>query len=128
MLHDSHLIPEIGYENTKQGQRRHFKDWLSISGKVLAHIFHPMEHQFDFLGFNRIPYPAYLSDISPCNFWFFGFANARFKRRQTMNGQELLGAIMLEVDETKLCAMYKEWIQRSKDVIGTSGEFLPRES
>jgi phage/plasmid-associated DNA primase len=45
-----------------------------------------------------------------------------------MNGQELLDAILPEVIETKLYAMYEEWIQQSKDVIRTSREFFPRGS
>jgi hypothetical protein len=82
--------------------------------------------QFQDFQVTRLPYPPYFPDISPCDFWFFGWS------KEQMWGHELHGAdevrsfllnLWQHLDQNSIISVYREWIERFQQVIRTNGEY-----
>jgi histone-lysine N-methyltransferase SETMAR len=81
------------------------------------------------LDLNRILHPPYSPDISPCDFWLFGFLKGWLKGRQSTSDQELpdiISAVLSDIIETEFFVVYEEYIERLKEVIRTHGEYFTK--
>jgi hypothetical protein len=62
----------------------------------------------------RAPHPAYSPDISPCDFWLFGFLKEKLKEQELSTSDEIIEAIMTicnDVTSKDLQSVFSEWIQ-----------------
>jgi histone-lysine N-methyltransferase SETMAR len=85
--------------------------------------------QFHDFQVTRLPHPPYSPDISPCDFWFFGWS------REQMRGYEFRVAdevrsfrfnLWENVDHDSIILVYREWIERLQQVIRTNGEYYSK--
>jgi histone-lysine N-methyltransferase SETMAR len=81
--------------------------------------------QFHDFQVTRLPHPPESPDISPYNFWFFGWS------KDQMRGHEFRGADQVKtflldlwqnVDQISIISVNREWIQRLQQVIRTNRE------
>jgi hypothetical protein len=71
--------------------------------------------KFDCRRFGRAEHISYSSDLSPCNFWLFGFLKEKLKERQLRGVQSLHQAIPDLWDELTfedVQAVFLEWMNR----------------
>jgi hypothetical protein len=69
--------------------------------------------------------PAYSPDISPCDFWLFGFLKKKLKEQELSTSDEILEAITTiwnDVTFEELQSGFSIWIQRVTWVIEHGGE------
>lgn len=78
-------------------------------------------------GIKRMEHPPYSPDISPCDFWLFGFIKEKLKGCHFTSQDELknaIGEILQEISEEEFSSVYEEWIQRLNLVIERGGEYI----
>jgi hypothetical protein len=82
-------------------------------------VFHPKKMV-------RVPHPVYSSDLSPCDFRFFGYAKERMKN-QGITGDDDLENKSTEVggsvSEDVLQSVFQEWMERLEWVREHEGEY-----
>jgi hypothetical protein len=68
----------------------------------------------------RLPHPPYFPDISPCDFWVFGWSNNQMRGKR-FHGSDEVRTFLLELwgqsDENLIISVYHDWIQRRRQVI-----------
>jgi hypothetical protein len=75
----------------------------------------------------RAENPPYSPDLSPCNFWLFGFLKEKLNDRQFRGVQFLHQAITDLWDELtfeSVQAVFLEWMNRLSCVIENKGEYF----
>ena len=76
--------------------------------------------------FNLIKHPPYSPDISPYDFWLFGFIKEKLKGNTFGTREELMDKIkeiLSEIKKEVILKVYEEWKMRLKEVIRTDGEY-----
>jgi histone-lysine N-methyltransferase SETMAR len=77
----------------------------------------------------RAEHPPYSPDLSPCDFWLFGFLKEKLKDRQLHGVQSLHQAITELWDAPtfeELQAVFLEWMNRLSWVIRHNGEYFTK--
>jgi hypothetical protein len=77
----------------------------------------------------RLPHPAYSPDISPCDFWFFGWTKNEMQGKQFQGPDEVrifLSDLWRDLDQNTLISVYHEWIARLEQVILMNGEYYSK--
>jgi hypothetical protein len=72
----------------------------------------------------RAPHPVYSPDISPCDFWMFGFLKEKLQEEELSTSDEIIEVIATiwnYVTFEELQSVFSEWIQRSTRVIEHGG-------
>jgi hypothetical protein len=75
----------------------------------------------------RTKHPPYSPDLSPCDFWLFGFLKEKLKDRQLRGVQSLRQAITDLWDEPTfedIQAVFLEWMNRLSRIIENKGEYF----
>jgi histone-lysine N-methyltransferase SETMAR len=74
----------------------------------------------------RLPHPPYSPDISPCDFWFFGWSKEQM-RGHSFTGPDQVRKFLLDLwqnlDKNTIISVYNQWIERLQQVIGMNGEY-----
>jgi hypothetical protein len=82
----TNLILEDINETCNHGHgQRVTKDMLIHMDNWKVHNYQESSCKIQCMRLTRLPHPAYSPDLSPCDFWFFGYAKNSFrvyKRRQ----------------------------------------------
>ena len=79
------------------------------------------------LGMNRLPHPAYSPDISPSDFWLFGYLKEKLEGTSHTNENELkqtIVSILQKIPKSDIIKVYENWIERLHAVINSNGEYL----
>jgi hypothetical protein len=75
----------------------------------------------------RVRHPVYSTDLSPCDFWFFGYAKERMKN-QIITSEDDLENKLIKVWETVcgplLESVFDEWMSRLIWVIEQGGNIM----
>jgi histone-lysine N-methyltransferase SETMAR len=82
--------------------------------------------QFQDFQVTRLPHPPYSPDISPCDFWFFGWSKGEMRGHKFQGAEEVkifLLDLWQNLDENTIISVYHEWIERLQQVIHTNGEY-----
>jgi hypothetical protein len=77
----------------------------------------------------RLPHPAYSRDISPCDFWFFGWTKNELQGKQFQGPDEVrifLSDLWRDLEQNTLISVYHEWIARLEQVILMNGEYYSK--
>jgi histone-lysine N-methyltransferase SETMAR len=111
------------------------KGGISIWTIVKLTILEGQRHSFKIFGSPdcHIVHTPYSPDISPCDFWFFGWSKEqRAKSKEQMRGHEFHGTdevrsfllnLWENLDQNSIISVYREWIERFQQVIRTNGEY-----
>lgn len=78
------------------------------------------------LHIERLPHPPYSPDISPNDFFLYGYLKNKLKGNRFSSQKELIDAvveIIQNIDESTWIQVYNEWIERIKKVIDCNGEY-----
>jgi histone-lysine N-methyltransferase SETMAR len=81
--------------------------------------------QFQDFQVTRLPHPPYSPDISPCDFWFFGWSKERIQGHEFHGSDEIRSFLLILseiLDQNPIISVYREWIERLQQVIRTNGE------
>jgi hypothetical protein len=73
---------------------------------------------------NEPYHPAYSPDISPCDFWPFGFLKEKLKEQEPSTSDDIIEAITTiwnDVTFEELQSVFSKWIQRVIWVIEQGG-------
>jgi hypothetical protein len=85
-----------------------------------SHNLRQKTFEIETLGLSRISHPPYIPDISPCDFWLFGFLNENAKRIEDGSSNEVLNALwalLPEIQRSDLIPTYEDGIETLKEVI-----------
>jgi hypothetical protein len=72
----------------------------------------------------RAPHPAYSPDISPCDFWLFGFLKESLKEQELSTSDEIIEVIAIiwnGIAFEELQSVFFNWIQQVTWAIGHGG-------
>lgn len=78
-------------------------------------------------GIFRAPQPAYSPDISPSDYFLFGYIKGKLKGKIFKTRDELFEAIyeiLNSISKEKLIEVFESWIKRCKDIINRKGNYL----
>ena len=78
------------------------------------------------MGWEKLEHPPYSPDISPCDFFLFGYLKNELKKCQTETVYDLLNSIKEicgNITQTTLENVYESWIKRLNAVIECGGEY-----
>jgi hypothetical protein len=112
--------------NHGHGQRR-TKDMFIHMDNCRVHNCQESSCKIQRMKMTRLPHPAYSPDLSPCDFWFFGFAKTSFRDLQFDSPEAIIEHLSdlfdgLTFDE--LQSVFHEWIQRLRWVIDHEGDYF----
>jgi hypothetical protein len=85
--------------------------------------------EFDRRRLGRAQHPPYAPELSPCDFWPFGFLKEKLKDRQLRGVQSLHQAITNLWDQLTFedaQAVFLEWMNRLSRVVENKGEYFIR--
>jgi hypothetical protein len=85
--------------------------------------------EFDRRRFGRTEHPPYLPDLSPYDFWFFGFLKEKLRDHQFRAAQSLHQAIADLWDDLTfkdIQAVFLEWMNRLSWVIENKRDYFIR--
>jgi hypothetical protein len=78
----------------------------------------------------RAPHPAYSPEISPCDFWGFGFLKEKLKEPELSTSDEIIEAITTIWNDAtfeELQSVFSEWIQRATCVTGNGRNIIMKD-
>jgi histone-lysine N-methyltransferase SETMAR len=73
-----------------------------------------------------LTHPPYSADISPCDFWFFGWSKDMMKGHQFQSADDVrafLVDLWSNLHPSRLISAYEGWIARLEEVSATNGEY-----
>jgi hypothetical protein len=73
----------------------------------------------------RLPLAPYSPDMSPCDFWFFGWSRDTMKGHQFRSADHVrafLVDLWSNLDQSTLISVYEGWMARLEEVIATNVE------
>ena len=123
------LIP-ISSEKTKiwsDSIRR--KIWLHLDNSPIHNSKVSMEKTFE-LGFKRAPHPAFSPDISPTDFFLWGYVKDKLKGSRFNDADELLEAItekIMEILKELRLNVFNHWIERCEYIISHKGSYYHKD-
>lgn len=101
---------------------------------VILHIDNARPHnsliskaKIEEFGLKRMKHPPYSPDLSPCDFWLFGYLKEKLKGNHFTCQEDLKNKIIQilnEIPKNQFNSVYEEWIKRLKQVIKTGGEYI----
>lgn len=74
-----------------------------------------------------IDHPPYSPDISPCDFWLFGYLKEKLKGNHFIKREDFIEKIeelLNKITKKELLSVYEEWIQRLIKVIKNKGDYV----
>jgi hypothetical protein len=72
----------------------------------------------------RLVHPPYSPDISPCDFWFFGWSKDMMKGHQFQSPGDIRAFLIdlsSHLDESTLISVYERWIAGLEEAISDTG-------
>jgi histone-lysine N-methyltransferase SETMAR len=120
------IAPELSRENTNSKRRVGNKPLLVHMDNSMCHNARKIEEYFTRKSVTRVPHPAYSPDLSPSDFWFFGYAKEQMKDQVVEDEDDLedkLTEVWEHVTEDVLQSVFYEWIARLEWVIAHGGEY-----
>ena len=78
------------------------------------------------LHIERLPHPPYSPDISPNDFFLYGYIKNKLRGNRFASRKELIDAvieIIENIDESTWISVFDEWIERIEKVIECNGEY-----
>lgn len=78
------------------------------------------------LGWKRLEHPPYSPDISPCDFFLFGYVKSELKSIKVSSLHDLLKAveeIITKIDKKVWESVYESWLKRLAAVIECKGDY-----
>lgn len=123
------LIP-ISSEKTKiwsDSIRR--KIWLHLDNSPIHNSKVSMEKTFE-LGFKRAPHPAFSPDISPTDFFLWGYVKDKLKGSRFNDADELFEAItekIMEIPKELRLNVFNHWIERCEYIISHKGSYYHKD-
>ena len=85
------------------------------------------QEKIEELGFSRLPQPRYSPDLSPNDFFLYGYIKEKLENKFHSTPAELMKSIIgicQEIDKITWKNVYESWINRLDAVIGADGEYL----
>ena len=75
----------------------------------------------------RLPHPAYSPDISPNDFFLYGYVKERLKGFHFTSREDLVSKvneIIENIDKSIWSSVFDDWIQRLRIVIDNNGDYM----
>jgi histone-lysine N-methyltransferase SETMAR len=120
------IAPHLSSENSNARRRVDKKELLVHMDNSMCHNGRKIREYFARKNMTRLPHPAYSPDLSPCDFWFFGYAKERMKDRVVTDEDDLedkLTEVWEGVTQDVLRSVFHEWMGRLEWVMGHGGEY-----
>jgi hypothetical protein len=77
----------------------------------------------------RLAHPPYSPDMSPCDFWFFGWSKDMMKGHRFQSGDDVRAFrvdLSFNLDQSALISGDEGCIARLEEVIATNGEYYSK--
>lgn len=122
----NNIIEEIKENTDGDDTQMDFKKIMVHMDNCRVHTGKKVTQKLSNLKVKTIPHPAYSPDISPCDFWLFGFL------KKSLEDKEILDEIQLKIEILnawehvtfeQLQNVFYEWMKRLKWVIDNKGEY-----
>ena len=107
---------------------------VSKTSKVRIHMDNAKPHnakrtleKLDELHFERLPQPPYSPDVSPNDFFLYGYIKEKLKGSHFTSREDLISAIVdiiQKIDKSVWISVYKEWMRRLQLVIDNNGDYV----
>ena len=85
------------------------------------------KEKIESLGIFRAPQPAYSPDISPSDYFLFGYIKEKLKGQVFQSRDALfesINEILSTISKDMLIEVFQAWIKRCKDIIKKKGSYL----
>jgi hypothetical protein len=79
-------------------------------------------------GLRLAPHPPYSPNLTPSNFFLFGYVKERLKGMVFLLDEELLGAIgevVTGIESETLTAVFEHWMERLRWMSKNNGDYYP---
>jgi histone-lysine N-methyltransferase SETMAR len=120
------VLPELVQEKRRFARRNPRTDFMVHMDNSAYHNGHKITNGFDRRHIILAPHPPYPPDLSPCDFWLFGFLKESIKGVEFSTDDQLLEAITRiwnDVTFEDIQSDFQEWIDRLSWVIGNNDEY-----
>jgi histone-lysine N-methyltransferase SETMAR len=87
---------------------------------------HLTPEQYNDYGITRLPHPPYSPDLSPCDFWVFGYLNHCLAGRVCDDDvalKESVSEILMSIEPDVFIRVFKEWKDRLRQCIDQGGGY-----
>lgn len=118
----------------KLNQNARSRPEIGTRKKIFIHMDNAKPHQAKIvkekmksLNMEELPHPAYSPDLSPNDFWFYGFIKEKLKGRIHNSPEELLRSIyeiVKKIDKRTWMDVMDSWKLRLEVVIRSQGSYL----
>ena len=120
------IIEEI-IKNTNEDEDQLDLDQMMIHmDNCKVHKGNLVQQKLNNLKLKSIPHPPYSPDISPCDFWLFGYLKKYLEDKEIKSEHQLKTQILTaweHVTFEELHSVFLEWIKRLKWIIENNGEY-----
>ena len=107
---------------------------VSKTSKVRIHMDNAKPHnakrtveKLEELHFERLPQPPYSPDISPNDFFLYGYIKEKLKGSHFTSREDLISSIVeiiQKIDKSVWSSIYEEWIRRLQMGIDNNGDYV----
>lgn len=125
----TNILPQLSQEKSRRARRKPKQKLLIHMDNSRCHNNQKVTNYLESNHMERIPHPPYSPDISPCDFWLFGYLKECLKEKLYDTEEELVNEIYIawnSVTFETLQNVYKEWIIRLDYVIKNGGSYYSK--
>lgn len=120
------ILPKLD-ENIRKDLKLRKNQFINIHfDNAPSHNSIATKSKMNELRMNRLPHPAYSPDVSPNDFFLYGFVKNQLKGMMHSTVEELkssLSKIIEKIDESTWKSVMKEWKERLNRVIDADGSY-----
>jgi hypothetical protein len=120
------ILSKVSNNGRKGSKQKTFKKMMLHMDDCRVHNSKKTEHKLKEMKLRRAPHPAYSPDISPMDFWFFGFSKGKLAGQSFEHELDLenaIRAIAEGVTKSELFEVFLSWIKCLNHVIESGGEY-----
>lgn len=120
------VIKQLSNSLYPQGKKPQETSYVLHIDNARPHNSHKTTEFLVKCGFKRAPHPPYSPDISPSDFYLFGYLKNKLEGEEFEDPNELLSKIieiLNSISKETLMAVFEEWIKRCEWVIKHKGDY-----
>jgi histone-lysine N-methyltransferase SETMAR len=124
-----YILPGLYREKTRISRKTGFPAFSVHMDNSMCHNGRKVSDIFARRSIERAPHPPHSPDISPCDFWLFGYLKHKMRDQEFRGQQGILNAIVTiwnDLTFEDVQRVFHEWMERLAWVIGNNGEYCPQ--
>jgi histone-lysine N-methyltransferase SETMAR len=122
-----YILPLLSRQKSLNRRQKPPLDFIVHMDNSMCHNGREITAKMESEKIERAPHPAYSPDVSPCDFWLFGFMKEKLKEQKLSTPQKIIEAITVIWDAItfeELQSVFFEWQQRVTWVNRNRGEYF----